>query len=389
MPVVNVSLLSQILKLLDRSEFSKVVRDRDTDKHQKGINSWTHLISMLFCHLAKAHSVREISQGLRSATGNLNHLGVQRAPCKSSVSYMNKHRDWRLFRDYYFKILDKLEPSLHRKRQYAVRLKRKIFLMDATIIPLCLKLFDWAKFRTRKGAVKLHTILDYDSTLPVFIHMTDGKKHEVQIAKEITFPSGSVVVVDRAYVDFKWLYNLDSSGVFFVTRLKRKADIEVVERYLTNEKHEHILEDADIRLTGFYSSKRYPDKLRIVRIYDEQKDNILTFLTNQMSWTAETISQLYKARWDIEVFFKHIKQGLKIKTFIGTSPNAVLIQVWTAMIVILLMKYLLARAKFKWNLSNLVAFVRINLFVKIDLWNWIDEPFIKNNDPPVLTTLFD
>lgn len=378
----NVTLYNQILRLIDRNSFAKIVRQYESDKHSKGINSWTHLVSMLFCHLAKANSVREIANGLRSATGNLNHLGVHRSPGKSSISYLNKHRNWKVFKDLYFVLLSRMESELQRRRPYARRLKRKIYIVDATTITLCLKMFDWAKFRRRKGAIKLHTVLDYDFSLPVFLHMTDAKKHDVTVAKKLDIPSGSVLVMDKAYVDFQWLYVLDSRDVFFVTRLKNNADIEVVEQYLTDEKKEHILNDADIRMTGFYTRQKYPDKLRIVKVYDEKNDKELILLTNHFFWTADTISQLYKARWDIEIFFKHIKQVLKIKTFIGTSPNAVLIQVWTAMIAILLLKYLQQKAKYGWHLSNLVGFLRINLFVKINLWKWLDEPFVKMNDPP-------
>lgn len=386
--MTNITLFSQILRLIDRNSFSRLVNQYNSDKHSKGINSWTHLVSMLFCHLAKANSVREIANGLRSATGNLNHLGVLRGPCKSSISYQNKHRSWEVFRDLYFVLLDSLENNLKRKRIYAKRLKRKIFIVDATTISLCLKLFDWAKFRQRKGAIKLHTVLDYDMSLPVFLHMTEGRKHDVTVARKMDIPSGSVVVMDKAYVDFKWLYNLDSRGVFFVTRLKNNADIEVVEKYFRPGQKEHILQDADIRMTGFYTTKKYPDKLRLVKVCDENNDQEIIVITNHFSWTAQTISELYKARWDIETFFKHVKQVLKIKTFIGTSPNAVLIQVWTAMIAILLLKYLQHKAKYGWHLSNLVGFLRINLFVKINLWKWLDEPFIKINDPPPQPTLF-
>lgn len=388
MPGINVSLFSQFLGLIDRNSFAKLVAKHNTDKHCKGFNSWSHLVAMLFCHLAKAVSLREISNGLRSATGNLNHLGVDKAPSKSILSYQNKHRDWHLFCDFYHALLEQLEPSLSMRRKYAVRLKRRIFIMDSTVIPLCLKIFDWAKFRRRKGAIKLHTILDYDSTLPVFVHVTDGKKHDITVAKEVSFPPESVLVIDRAYVDYQWLAYLDSIKVFFVTRLKDNAQIEIVEEYLTNAKHEHIMQDADIRLSGFYPSQKYPKTLRIVKIHDDAYDRELIFLTNQMSWTADTISQLYKARWSIELFFKEIKQVLKIKTFIGTSYNAVMIQIWTAMIAILLLKYLRAKAEYPWHLSNLVGFLRINLFVKIDLWKWVNEPFIKNRPPPPQPTLF-
>lgn len=248
--------------------------------------------------------------------------------------------------------------------------------------------FDWAKFRTRKGAVKLHAVLDYDTGLPCYAFLSDGKKHEINVARNTDFPAESVVVVDRAYVDFTWLNKLDSTGVFFVTRLKANADIEVVQTFLPNDKQEHILSDQDIRLTGFYPSKAYPGNLRVVQVYDEKNDQMLFLLTNQLTWTADTICQLYKARWDVEVFFKHLKQLFRVKTFVGTSPNAVRIQMWCAMTAILLVTYLKNKAKYSWHLSNLITFLRINLFVKIDLWKWLDKPILERVNSPPQITLF-
>ena len=388
MSAIKVSLFSQVLKQIDRNIFSRLVKKHNTDKYSKGINTWTHFVSMLFMQLSKVDSLRDISNGLRSATGNLSHLGIKKAPSKSSISYINKHRNADFFEDLYFDLLNDLEPSLSNRRKYARRLKRKIFIMDSSIIPLCLSLFDWAKFRTKKGAVKLHAVLDYDTGLPSYATLTDGKKHDVKVAANTVFPKDSVLVVDRAYVNYEWLYNLDSTGVFFVTRLKSNADIKVVETFLTNDKQEHVLSDQDIRLTGFYSSQKYPDKLRIVKVYDKENDQTLVLLTNNLSWTADTISQLYKARWDVEVFFKHLKQLFRVKTFVGTSQNAVRIQMWCSMIAILLFKYLKQKAKHRWNLSNLVTFLRINLFVKIELWKWINNPIINRANPPPQNTLF-
>lgn len=384
----NISLFAQVLGLIDRNLFKDLVSKYDTDKHHKGINSWTHMVTMLFMQLAGATSLRDISNGLRSATGNLNHLGVRKAPSKSSISYINQHRTFEVFRDMYFALLDKLEPSLQRRRKYARQLKRKLFILDASIIPLSLSLFDWAKFRKKKGAIKLHTVLDYDTGLPCYAVLTDGKTHDVKEAHNVVFPEESVLVVDRAYVDYQWLYNLDSSGVFFVTRLKTNADIEVVQNYLTNERHEHILSDQDIELTGFYSAKKYPKALRIVKVFDTENDQELILLTNNLSWTADTISQLYKARWAVEVFFKHLKQLFRVKTFVGTSPNAVRIQMWCSMIAILLINHLKRKADFKWHLSNLITFFRINLFVKIDLWKWVNNPIIVKANSPPQNTLF-
>lgn len=385
---IKVSLFSQVLHLIDRQIFDRLVNKHQTDKYSKGINTWTHFVSMLFMQLSKVDSLRDISTGLLSATGNLSHLGVQRAPSKSTLSYINKSRSADFFEELYFKMLDKLEPSLSKRRLYARRLKRKIFIMDSSIIPLSLSLFDWARFRTKKGAVKLHAVLDYDTGLPRFATITDGKKHDVKVASDTVFPKHSVIVLDRAYVDFKWLFYLDSTEVFFVTRLKKNANIEVVESFMTNDKHEHILSDNQIRLTGFYSTQNYPRNLRIVKVHDEENDQVLVLLTNNLSWTADTVSQLYKARWDVEVFFKHLKQLFRVKTFVGTSENAVRIQMWCSMIAILLFRYLKNKAKYKWNLSNLVTFLRINLFVKIGLWKWVNNPVLKKANAPPQFNLF-
>jgi len=379
---MKVTLFSQVLRLIDRNVFSRLVRKHDSDKHSKGCDSWTHFVSILFLQLADLGSLRDISTGLRSATGNLSHLGIERAPSKSTLSYRNKHRSSELFKDLYFTLLDDWAHGLSKPRLYARRLKRQVFIMDSSIIPLCLSLFDWAKYRTKKGAVKLHAVLDYDSRLPCYATITDGKKHDVTQAKQLSFPAESVLVIDRAYVDYSWLNVLDSTGVFFVTRLKKNSDIEIVESFMTNEKQDHILSDEDIVLTGFYSAKKYPKSLRIVKVYDQINDKELVLLTNNMFWTADTISQLYKARWEVEVFFKHLKQLFRIKSFVGTSANAVRIQMWCAMIAMLLLSYLKNKAKHKWHLSNLISFLRLNLFTKINLWQWINQPFIIEPKPP-------
>jgi transposase len=378
----NVSLFGQFLSLIDRNLCNKIIKKYDTDKHSKGINTWTHLVSMVFLQMSSSTSIREISTGLMSAAGNLSHFGVSKAPTKSSISYINQHRTYEVFRDIYFALLEILEPSVARSRKYAHSLKRNIYLMDSTIIPLSLSLFDWAHFRSTKGAIKLHTVLNYDTGLPCYAVLTDGKKHDVTIAKTIDFPKGSVVVMDRAYVDYSWLYNLDSSGVFFVTRLKDNHQHEILETYLTNNKQEHILSDQDIALTGLNSAKKYPQTLRIVKVYDESNQKEMILLTNHLNWTADTISQLYKSRWDIEVFFKHLKQLFHIKSFVGTSANAVQIQMWCSLIAILLLSHIKTKAKYLWHLSNLIAFLRLHLFVKTDLWEWANNPIINREKPP-------
>lgn len=220
--MTNIMLFSQIIQKLDRSSFNKLVKERQTDKFSKGFSSWTHLISMLFCQFAKSQSVRDISNGLRSATGNLNHLGIEKAPSKSTVSYQNKRRDWELFRDYYYKLLNTLGQQAYRKR-VKFRIKSKIFLLDSTTISLCLSLFDWAKYKTAKGAVKMHTLLDYNGHLPAYVNITNGKTADNKGAYDIPLLKQSVIVADRFYNDFSLLNVWDSNEVFFVIRHKKTS----------------------------------------------------------------------------------------------------------------------------------------------------------------------
>lgn len=371
----NLNLFSQIISKIDRNAFKKLVNAKQSDKHEKGYNSWTHLISMLFCQFSKSQSVRDISNGLRSATGNLNHLGVDRAPSKSSVSYQNKHRDWTLFRDFYYHLQTHLS-HLAGFKQVKFKIKSKIFLLDSTTISLCLSLFDWAKYKTGKGAVKMHTLLDYDGNLPAYVNVTDGKTADNKGAYDIPLVSGSVIVADRFYNDFSLLNVWDSNKVFFVIRHKDNLQFtSIKENELPTDRHQHILKDEIIELTGYQSIKKYSKRLRRVAIWDDENQQIIELITNQTSWTANTISELYKSRWQIEIFFREIKGLLQIKSFIGTSKNAVMIQIWTALITILILKFLQKLAKYGWRLSNLVAFIRLNLFVKIDLQKWLDKPF--------------
>lgn len=379
---MNITLFAQILQRLPKNSFKSLVKKYQTDKHSKGIDSWTHLVAMLFCQFSKSNSLRDIHYGLNSATGNLNHYGVNRSPSKSSLSYINEHRDWRLFRDFYLGVVNSLKLSRNDKGR--LKLKRKIFLLDSTVISLCLEIFDWAKYRARKGAIKLHTVLDYDGCLPVFVEMTHGLKHDALVAKQFTLPAESVVVGDRGYLDFPLMYQWDQQGVYFVIRGKenvRIIELEDQSKPKNTPGYENIQGDLICELELNNSFKKYPGKLRMVIVYDKKTDQYLELFTNNFNWTATTVAQLYKNRWDIENFFKDLKTHLKIKSFVGTTVNAVLIQIWTALITIALMKGFKAIAKHKWHLSNLINFLRLNLFVKIELQYWLDHPFIPEKPP--------
>ena len=380
--MTNITLFSQIISKLDRINFSKLVQEKGTDKHQKGFNSWSHLVSMLFCQFAKSQSVRDISNGLRSATGNLNHLGIGKAPSKSTISYQNKHRSWEIFRDYYYQLLGSLGQQ-PRFRQVKFKIKSKIYLLDATVISLCLSVFDWAKYKTAKGAIKMHTLLDFDGNLPAYVNITDGKTADNKGAYDIPLLKRSVIVADRYYNDFSLLNVWDSNEVYFVVRHKENIQYTVIkENDLPENRHQHILKDEIIELKNKSSKEKYPKRLRRVAVWDDVNKQVIELITNHTKWTANTIGELYKSRWEVEIFFRDIKQQLHIKSFIGTSQNAVMIQIWTALITILMLKALKAIAIFSWHLSNLVAFIRLNLFVKINLQDWLDKPYEDYKDPP-------
>ena len=373
----NLSIFAQIIRLIPRDIINKNVDNHDSDFSCKGITAWTHLVSMLYCQFGNCQSIRDISFGLRSATGNLNHLGVTRAPSKSSISYINAHRSWTFFRDVYFSLFKEFKVKVNR-----IRLNRKLFILDSTLIPLCLSLFDWAYYRKMKGAIKIHTVLDYDSCLPVFIRMTDGKTSDIEIAEKLAFPKGSILAIDRGYLDFNFLRDLDSTGVFFVTRTKSNTDYDIVKSLALPKESENIVSDNHIVLIGQQTKDKYKKRLRLLQVADSETGEIIPLLTNNFFWTAKTISELYRNRWEIETFFRMVKQNLKIKSFIGTSENAVLIQIWSALITILLLSVLKAKALYKWHMSNMVGFIRLNLFVKIDLFEWLNHPFLQDKKPP-------
>jgi len=377
---VNITLFAQIFQLVSRETFTKLVDKYQSNKHCKGNDAWSHFVTMVFCQFSQSNSLNDVCNGMRLATGNLNHLGVKKAMKKSSLSYCNQHRNWELFRDMYYSLYDQLAGSISKSRKLLP--KRSIYLLDSTTIDLSLKLYDWALFRQKKGAIKLHTVLDFDGCMPVFVSLSDGKKHDIKAAKEIEFPKDSVVVGDRGYVDFSWMYELDQAGVFFVVRGKENIKMDMIKGRikLGADLSDSIQGDWEVELQKDNTYDKYPKKLRMVQVWDEVNNVQLELLTNNFSWTAETIAELYKRRWYIESFFKELKTHLKIKSFIGTSLNAVLIQIWTALITMLLLKSLQRRAVFKWNLSNLVNLIRTNLFTKCDLKKWLDKPFLTDKE---------
>lgn len=365
------SLFSQILSLFQRSDFARHVRELKAEYHARGFSSWDQFVAMLFCQLAQARSLREISDGLKSCEGKLKHLGLENEPKRSTLSYANAHRPWALFECLFYDLLAQCQAISPGKK---FRFKNKLLSFDSTTIELCANMFDWAQWRQTKGAVKLHLLLDHDGYLPVFGHVTEGKVADVKVAQRLDFPKGSIVALDRGYNDYQLFSRWTAQGVFFVTRPKANANITRVKSHPV-PKTGKVMRDETVRLKAFEAGRPNLPDLRQVVIWVEEKKEELTLLTNNFSLAASTIAAIYKERWQIELFFKLLKQQLKIKTFVGTSANAVHIQIWTALIAVLVVRYLQFRSQFQWAVSNLVALLRWNLFSYRDLWEWINRPF--------------
>jgi hypothetical protein len=371
------SMFSQILKLVPRIDFERIVRETGAEYRCKGLSSWSQFVAMLFCQLGRAHTLREIEGGLKSCEGKLTHLGIE-APARSSLSYANAHRPWQLFEKLFYALFATVAAKAVGKKKF--RFKNKLVSLDSTLIDLCLSLYDWAKFRRTKGAVKLHLVLDHDGYLPCFGIVTEGKVHDVKAAHQICFTPGTIVVDDRGYNDYRLFGTWTDAEVFFVTRMKDNAQFEVLAEHAPPQ-NRNILSDQTIRLTGIGAQGKCPHLLRRIEAIREDTGEILVFLTNHHGLGASTVAAIYKDRWAVELFFKALKQNLKIKTFVGTSANAVKIQIWTALIAMLLLRYLQLSSRFAWSLANLVALLRMNLFTHRDLMAWLDQPFTVPPDP--------
>ena len=367
------SIFSQILQLIPRDSFEASVRKHQAERHARGFSSWGQFVAMLFCQLAQAKSLREITEGLQACEGKLKHLGLPEAPARSTLAYANGHRPWQLFEAVFHQLLADCQKRLGvAKAGGKLGLPGKLLSLDATVIDLCAAVFDWAKFRTTKGAVKLHLLLDHDGYLPCYAVITEGKVHEIQVARKLKLQPGTMLVFDRGYTDYDWFQRLTEAEVHFVTRLKDNATYIVVER--REAKGDGVLADEIMVLEKQARSETAPF-LRRIRYRDEANQRELVFLTNHLELSAATVAAIYKDRWQIELLFKALKQNLRIKTFVGTTANALKTQIWTALIALLAVKFLQLQAKFPWSLSRLIALLRQQLFVYRDLWRWLEVPF--------------
>jgi len=380
------SIFSQILKLFSRGGFEKAVKQHKAERHARGFTSWGQFIAMLFCQVGRAHSLREICGGLACCEGHLKHLGVPVAPKRSTLAYANEHRPWELYRTVFEQTLLKCQELVRSQGgRKKFRFKNKLMSLDGSIIDLSVSMFDWAKFRRTKGAIKLHLLLDHDGYLPSFAVVTEGKTSEIKVARTLRFAPGTILAIDRGYIDYDWFRELTREEVYFVTRMKEKAVYEIKEE-LEVPQNRNVVRDQLICFPRLAREGEEAVLFRRVEIWDKEKEETIVFLSNLLAFGATTIAAIYKDRWQIELFFKGLKQLCKIKTFVGTSANAVKTQVWTALIAMLVLKYLQLKSSFSWSLSTLAALLRQQLFFYRDLWVWLDDPF---QSPPALAGVHD
>ena len=375
------SIFSQLLQLFPRGEFERAVHQHQAERHARGFSSWGQMVAMLFCQMGRAQSLREICGGLAACEGKLRHLGVSESPKRSTLAYANAHRPWQLYQTVFGQLLDKCQREVRGSKKF--RFKNKLLSLDGSVIDLSATMYDWAKFRQTKGGVKLHLLLDHDGYLPKYAVIEPARKAEIKVARKLPLEPGTILVFDRGYTDYKWFARLTKQGVYFVTRQRWNGYYRVVKQRKV-PKHGNILADQWVLLG--HRSYRTGVAVRRVVVRDPETDKQFEFLTNHPGFAASTIAKIYRDRWQIEVFFKALKQSLRIKTFVGTSANALKTQIWTALIAMLVLKYLKLKSSYGWSLSNLVALLRQQLFVYRDLWTWLNDPF---EPPPALQGLHD
>lgn len=350
---------TQFMRLLSKPEFTRIVNKYKGDYRTKHFKCWDQLACMMFAHIRQENSLRDIDIALNAHASKLYHMGIHQCP-KSTLADANERRDWRTYEEF-------AKSLMHRARreyahsQLAMDVDNAVYALDASTIDLTLSVFPWAKFRKTKGAIKLHAMIDLRGNIPSFLTITDGKVHDVKAAPKVPIESDGIYVVDRAYVDFGWLWSIHQAKAFFVTRLKTSIKWTRVLSHPV-DKSLGLRCDQEILLSSKRLKDLYPERLRRITFRDDTQERTLVFLTNNFLLSAETIATLYKARWEIELFFKWIKQNLRMKSFYGTSPNAVKTQIWIAMIVYLLLAILKERYNLKYSLSQLLHFLEVNLF---------------------------
>ncbi len=367
---INNTIMEQLLQILLKYEFNKAVKTYQADKHTKGFSCWSHFVSLLFGQLSGYDSLHSITRNLATLKNSLYHLGLKLVK-RSTLSYVNNKRNTLVCQDLFFSLLSKIKAKAP---HHMFRFKNKLYNIDSTTVDFCLSVYKWAKFRRTKGGFKLRTKLNHSGYLPEIINVSNTVDNDQRHAHRFTFEKGDIVLFNRGFDNYEQYASYCEEKIYFVTRMKDNAAHKVLERKNVS-KYKHISSDHRITFTGYYSKKKCPLKLRRIRSIDPETGKAIIILTNIFHLSVQTIADLYKERWKIEIFFKNIKQHLKIKSFIGTSRNAVLSQIWVTMIAYLLLSYLKFLSTYKWTIRGISVIVSKILFLKKVLWVWLNKPF--------------
>lgn len=371
---------AQIVEFLPRYEFEKCVKRYKGDFHTKSLNSYNHLLQLIFGQITSCTSLRDICLCLKAHQNNLYHLGIRQQVNQSSLSRANEKRDYRIFQDFGYHLIEQVRPLFAKEKMPLIDLEETIFALDSTSISVSINLAAWASGKYSRGAVKMHTLLDLRGNIPTFIHISDGTWHDSNVMDYIQFESNAVYTMDKAYVDLTALNKMDSIGAYFVTRAKSVMRYRIIETMDTNE--DDILADQLVMLTGHKSSRLYPKPLRIVRYRDAETNEELTFISNNMDISALDIANIYRNRWQIEVFFKWIKQNMTVKRMWGYSENAVRIHLWTAIISYLLMAKIKANLQTDYSITEVARILGVSALAKTPIRELLakDQPTIENQN---------
>ena len=372
----NNTVFSQLLKLLPRHEFERLANQHHSGRSFRKATRWSQFVTMAMGQLSGRASLRDIIDSMSAQTHRLYHLGSARLS-KSNLARINEGKPAALYEALFGKLLQKCQSVAP---THNFKFGHPLYSLDASTIDLCLSAFPWADFRTTKGAVKLHVGLNHSGYLPEFVTVTEGKKHDVKVGKMFNFPKGSIVAIDKGYNDYSWYKQLTSKGIFFVTRLKTNAKYEVTDRRSVR-KESGLTCDQTIEFTGLQTAKKCPIALRRIGYRDQATGKKYVFLTNNFKLSAKTIADIYKSRWQVELFFKWIKQNLKIKSFVGTSKNAVMTQIWIAMCMYLLIAFIKFQSRLAKSMQQILRLLQLNLFEKRDLMSLLRGDPIKDGLP--------
>lgn len=374
---IGTYVFSQVVSFLDPNDFKKCVARYDGNYKAKEFSCWHQLLCMMFGQLSNRESLSDLVLCLQTQRNKWYHLGIGNSISKSNLAYANEHRDWRIFADFAYLLIAKSRQSITPNDTHELFENHSIYAVDTTTIDLCLNVFWWAKFRKNKGAIRLHTVLDIKTEIPCFIHITDGKTHEVNVLDEIEFEANGFYIMDRGFIDYERLYSIHNQKAFFVTRAKTNMKCRRIYSARV-DKSTGVRYDQTIKLENVKSLHEYPEKFRRVKYYDAEKDKTFIFLTNNIDLSALEIALLYKHRWKIELFFKWIKQHLKVKSFWGHSENAVRVQIYVAIITFITVAYMKHKLEIPLTQYQILQILSLTLLNKTPLNQLLSDPNLQN-----------